>query len=64
MYNRDLLDDLPDSVDPGGENGEFHTFVFNGSMFDHGIDVSVGNTIKRDGFVFTDIVSSQAHSSV
>ena len=54
-YDQKLLNDLPDSVDPCGENGEFHSFVFDGPMFDAAIDVTVGETIERDGFVFTDI---------
>ena len=55
-YDRELLDDLPDSVDPCGENGEFHSFVFDGPMFDTAIDVTVGETVERDGFVFSDVV--------
>lgn len=54
-YNAKLLDDLPDGVDPCGENGEFHTFVFDGPMFSQPIDVNPGEIIKRDGFVFADI---------
>ena len=51
-----LLNELPASVDPCGENGEFHTFVFDGPMFDAPIGVRVGETIERDGFVFADIL--------
>jgi diphthamide synthase (EF-2-diphthine--ammonia ligase) len=51
-----LLDELPDSVDPCGENGEFHSFVFDGPMFRSAIDVKVGETVERDGFVFSDIM--------
>ena len=51
-----LLNELPASVDPCGENGEFHTFVFDGPMFDTPIDVRVGETIERDGFVFADVL--------
>ena len=56
LYDRKLLGDLPDSVDPCGENGEFHSFVFDGPMFDTAIDVTVGETVERDGFVFSDVV--------
>lgn len=52
-----LLNELPASVDPCGENGEFHTFVFDGPMFDRPIDVRVGETVERDGFVFADVLS-------
>ena len=51
-----LLNELPASVDPCGENGEFHTFVFDGPMFDTPIDVCVGETVERDGFVFADVL--------
>lgn len=50
-----LLNDLPSHVDPCGENGEFHTFVSEGPMFRQAIPVSVGASIERDGFVFTDL---------
>lgn len=51
-----LLNELPASVDPCGENGEFHTFVFDGPMFDAPIGVRVGETIERDGFVLADVL--------
>lgn len=51
-----FLNDLPDGVDPCGENGEFHTVVTGGPMFAAAIAVSIGETVERDGFVFTDIV--------
>lgn len=51
-----FLRDLPPSVDPCGENGEFHTFVSAGSMFSHPIPVVVGSTVEREGFVFTDLL--------
>ncbi len=54
-FDAEFLDELPASVDPCGEHGEFHTFVFDGPMFTTPIDITVGETIERDGFVFTDI---------
>jgi uncharacterized protein (TIGR00290 family) len=51
-----LLRDLPDGVDPCGENGEFHTVVTAGPMFAHPIPVGIGETVERDGFVFTDVI--------
>ena len=51
-----LLDDLPASVDPCGENGEFHTFVTHGPMFDRPVDVASGEVVERDGFVFADLL--------
>ena len=56
LFDQSLLRDLPPGVDPCGENGEFHTLVFGGPMFDRDLDVAIGETIERDGFVFTDVV--------
>jgi uncharacterized protein (TIGR00290 family) len=50
-----LINDLPDSVDPCGERGEFHTFCHAGPMFNHPIPVKLGETVERDGFWFADI---------
>jgi len=51
-----LLIDLPDSADPCGENGEFHSFVSAGPMLSRRIPVSVGETVERDGFAFADLL--------
>lgn len=56
LFDRQLLDELPDCVDPCGENGEFHTFVFDAPVFDRSIEVAVRETVERDGFVFADVV--------
>jgi len=56
-FDRTLLDELPADVDPCGENGEFHSFVFAGPMFDGDIAVSLGEVVERDGFVFADLLS-------
>jgi len=55
-YDRTLLADLPADVDPCGENGEFHTFVHAGPIFEHPIAIERGETVTRDGFVFCDIL--------
>lgn len=55
-FDADFLSDLPPSVDPCGENGEFHSFAFDGPMFNRTIDVKVGETTTRDSFVFTDLL--------
>ena len=54
-FDQSLLEALPASVDPCGENGEFHTFVFDCPPFSRSIDVSVGDTVERDEFVFADV---------
>jgi len=48
--------DLPPGVDPCGENGEFHTFVFAGPIFRHPIGVQLGKVVERDSFVFCDLL--------
>jgi uncharacterized protein (TIGR00290 family) len=55
-FDESLLADLPPGVDPCGENGEFHTVVTAGPMFDAPIEVAVGEVVERDGFVFADVV--------
>ena len=50
----ELLESMPSSIDPCGENGEFHTFVFDGPMFTQPLDVEMGEVVTRDGFVFAD----------
>ncbi|HEX5315202.1 MAG TPA: ATP-binding protein [Candidatus Kapabacteria bacterium] len=57
VWDRSLLDELPPEVDPCGENGEFHTFAYEGPMFRESIDVRLGEIIERDGFVFADILN-------
>src|SRR5215472_12790165 len=47
--------DLPPSADPCGENGEFHTFVFDGPIFRWPIPIRTGEVVHRDGFVFCDL---------
>ncbi|HSZ70185.1 MAG TPA: ATP-binding protein [Solirubrobacteraceae bacterium] len=55
-YDEQLLSDLPASVDPCGENGEFHTFVHAGPIFAEPIACATGEVVERDGFVFCDVV--------
>lgn len=53
--NQQLLDEFPPGIDPCGENGEFHTFVYDGPMFANAIPVQSGDVVTRDGFVFIDL---------
>jgi len=48
--------DLPPSADPCGENGEFHTFVFDGPIFKTPIPIRTGEIVNRDGFIFCDLL--------
>src|SRR6266480_2607344 len=58
-FDRQLLADLPPGVDPCGENGEFHTFAWDGPMFDHPIAVRGGEVVTREGFVFADLLPAE-----
>ena len=55
-FDHALLDELPQGVDPCGENGEFHTCVLAGPMFREPLHAAVGETVERDGFVFVDLL--------
>jgi uncharacterized protein (TIGR00290 family) len=55
IFDATLLNELPENVDPCGENGEFHSFAFSGPMFTNEIKILAGETVDRDGFVFTDL---------
>jgi len=55
-FDGSLLADLPASVDPCGERGEFHSFAWSGPMFRRPIAITRGEVVERDGFVFADVV--------
>ena len=54
--DKDFLASLPATVDPCGENGEFHTFVYDGPNFAQPVKLSIGETVSRDGFWFCDLL--------
>jgi len=56
-YDQDFLDDLPDTADPCGENGEFHTFVYNGPIFNVKVNFIIGDIVLRDNrFFYCDLI--------
>ena len=57
-FDEALLSALPEEVDPCGERGEFHSFVYRGPMLDTILPVSVGGTVVRDQFIFADLIAS------
>jgi uncharacterized protein (TIGR00290 family) len=59
-FDRALLARLPAGVDPCGENGEFHTFAWDGPMFRRPVPVRGGEVVTRDGFVFADLIPVEA----
>ena len=54
-FDDSFLDDLPEEVDPCGENGEFHSFVWDAPMFAYPIEVVVGEVVQRDGHFYADL---------
>ena len=56
-FDTAFLSALPPAVDPCGENGEFHSFVYDGPMFGAAIPICVGEVIEREGFVFSDLLA-------
>jgi uncharacterized protein (TIGR00290 family) len=52
--------DLPANIDPCGENGEFHTFVFDGPVFRNPIRIRVGEIVERDSFIYCDLLPAEA----
>jgi diphthamide synthase (EF-2-diphthine--ammonia ligase) len=55
-FDLQLLADLPDGIDPCGDNGEFHTCVVAGPIFSRQIPVAPGQRIERDGYAYCDLV--------
>ena len=55
--------ELPVGVDPCGENGEYHTFVFDGPIFRSPISVRVGEVLERDSFVFCDLLPASTRAA-
>jgi uncharacterized protein (TIGR00290 family) len=61
-FDSALVDDLPASVDPCGENGEFHTCVYAGPIFDRPLALERGERIRRDSrFEYCDLTLARAH---
>ena len=56
QFDRSLLRDLPAAVDPCGERGEFHSFAYDGPMYDRPVAAAAGDVVDRDGFVFADVL--------
>ena len=63
-FDKRLLAALPAECDPCGERGEFHTFAWDGPAFRHPVPIRVGETVERDGFVFTDLLPAEDFRSV
>jgi len=55
-YDSSFLEQIPDSLDPCGENGEFHNFAYDGPMFKNKLNILVGETVTRGNFIYTDLL--------
>jgi len=58
-FDESLLADLPSTIDPCGENGEFHTFVWEGPIFKKPVPIQLGETVIRGRFAFRDLVEER-----
>jgi len=56
QINNSFINDLPEGVDPCGENGEFHSFVSAGPIFNNEVQLTVGDRVQRDQFCFCDLI--------
>lgn len=56
LFDEAFVRALPEGVDPCAENGEFHTFAFAGPMFARPVAVRTGEVVRRDGFLFADLL--------
>ena len=55
LFRSRLLGEFPAGVDPCGEKGEFHSFVYAGPMFREPLPIRTGEVVVRDGFIFADL---------
>src|SRR5262245_39838513 len=62
-FDASLLDELPESIDPCAERGEFHTCSYKGPMFQRPVPIETGITVERDGYVFTDMAIGPMNQS-
>jgi uncharacterized protein (TIGR00290 family) len=60
LYDQELLRELPLEIDPCGENGEFHSFVFDGPIFKKPVLLKVGEIVMRDGRYYADLVPNRS----
>jgi uncharacterized protein (TIGR00290 family) len=59
VIDEEFISQLPMQVDPCGENGEFHSFVFDGPIFGKEVKFSLGQVVLRDSFYFCDLIPNE-----
>jgi len=62
LYDEEFLRELPSGIDPCGENGEFHSFVFDGPIFKRPVSVRLGEIVTRDGRYYADLLPKEFES--
>ncbi len=60
ILDKHFLAALPPNTDPAGENGEFHSFVFDGPIFTEKVAYSLGKQVLRDSFYFCDLLPTRS----
>jgi uncharacterized protein (TIGR00290 family) len=55
-FDAQLISELPSTADPCGENGEFHSFVYAGPMFERPVPIEVGEVVMREQFAYADLL--------
>lgn len=60
LYDEQFLAELPPGIDPCGENGEFHSFVFDGPIFKRPVSVRAGEIVTRDGRYYADLLLEES----
>ena len=63
LIDDDFLAALPADVDPCGENGEFHSFVYDGPNFSSAVGFTIAERIVEDPFCFCDLLPAPLHTS-
>lgn len=63
LYDEEFLQALPSQIDPCGENGEFHSFVFDGPIFKRPVSLRVGEIVTRDGRYYADLLPGESGSA-
>jgi uncharacterized protein (TIGR00290 family) len=63
-YDESLLEDLPQGIDPCGEYGEFHSFVYDGPCFQRAVPVRAGEIVMRDERYYADLLLGNGESAL
>ncbi|OIJ14072.1 ATP-binding protein [Anaerobacillus arseniciselenatis] len=59
VIDESFIRELPEHIDPCGENGEFHTFSFAGPIFKNTVDITIGEIVEKGRFHFCELLDSE-----